>query len=97
MSTWISRQYIDIEKVYSKCDGLSAHWLITGEGAMFDKDIVSSVNDVNATSSVVENKLFKKVVEQAETIGILKERIRQLEMDRGKNAQDVKTPIAHVG
>lgn len=97
LSTWISRQYIDIEKVYSKCDGLSAHWLITGEGPMFDKDVVSSVNDANSTSSVVENKLFKKVVEQAETIGILKERIRQLERDRGQNAQDVNTPIAHVG
>ena len=34
INTWIVRNSFDIEKVYSKCDGLSGDWLLTGEGEM---------------------------------------------------------------
>lgn len=35
LSTWISRNTFDIETIYSKCENISADWLITGEGDMF--------------------------------------------------------------
>ena len=35
LSTWISRNTFDIGLVYSKCENISADWLITGEGEMF--------------------------------------------------------------
>lgn len=34
INTWISRNTYDIELIYSKCDGISADWLISGQGNM---------------------------------------------------------------
>lgn len=34
LSTWIKRETFDIELVFSKCEGLSADWLLSGEGSM---------------------------------------------------------------
>lgn len=34
LSTWIKRNSFDIELVFSKCEGISAQWLLTGEGDM---------------------------------------------------------------
>ena len=38
LNTWYSHGHIDIEKVFSACPGVSAEWLITGEGEMLRKD-----------------------------------------------------------
>ncbi len=38
LSTWIKRESFDIELVFSKCEGLSAQWLLTGEGDMFENN-----------------------------------------------------------
>lgn len=35
LSTWISRGTYDIERIYSKCENISSHWLLTGNGPMF--------------------------------------------------------------
>lgn len=32
--SWIARNTFDSELVFAKCDGLSADWLLTGEGPM---------------------------------------------------------------
>lgn len=34
ISTWISRNTFDIDLVFAKCEGISAEWLLTGEGSM---------------------------------------------------------------
>lgn len=34
LSTWISRNSFDIETVFSKCENISAEWLLTGKGDM---------------------------------------------------------------
>lgn len=34
LSTWIKRESFDNELIFSKCEGLSAEWLLTGEGSM---------------------------------------------------------------
>ena len=38
LSTWIKRESFDIELVFSKCEGLSAQWLLTGDGEMFENN-----------------------------------------------------------
>lgn len=34
VSTWLSRGTLDIEMVFSKCEGINPEWLLTGEGNM---------------------------------------------------------------
>lgn len=36
LSTWIKRNTFDAELIFSKCEGLSAQWLLTGEGELFE-------------------------------------------------------------
>lgn len=38
LSTWIKRESFDIELIFSKCEGISAHWLLTGEGDMLENN-----------------------------------------------------------
>lgn len=38
LNTWYNHQYLDIKKVFYACPGVSAEWLITGEGKMLEKD-----------------------------------------------------------
>ncbi len=34
LSTWIKRNTFDAELIFSKCEGISAQWLLTGEGEL---------------------------------------------------------------
>lgn len=34
INTWINRNSFDVDLVYSKCEGVSGDWLISGEGSM---------------------------------------------------------------
>ena len=36
INTWMSRNSFDIELIYSKCEGVSAKWLLSGEGDMLE-------------------------------------------------------------
>ena len=47
LSTWISRDTFDTERIYSKCVGVSPHWLLTGEGSML-------INDDNKVQRPIE-------------------------------------------
>lgn len=38
LSTWISRNTYDSERLFAKCEGLSAKWLLAGEGEMIIKE-----------------------------------------------------------
>lgn len=35
VSSWRNRKTIDYDLIFSKCNGVNLHWLITGEGSMF--------------------------------------------------------------
>ena len=41
ISTWISRNTFDIDKIFAKCEGISADWLLTGIGPMFKNKVFS--------------------------------------------------------
>ena len=55
VSSWISRNTFDLDRVYSKCVGLSAHWLLTGEGDMMisDKALVKKQTDDMTNANVI--------------------------------------------
>ena len=38
INSWITRDSFDTELIYSKCVGVSANWLLTGEGSMLESN-----------------------------------------------------------
>ena len=49
LSTWIKRESFDIELIFAKCEGLSAQWLLTGEGEMLKPNVPSvAIPDTDA-------------------------------------------------
>lgn len=61
LSSWIARKTYDIERIYSKCVGLSANWLLTGEGKM----IKESKDD-----NIKQSEILIKKVEDNSNAGI---------------------------
>lgn len=37
INSWLIRNSFDVELIYSKCEKVSAHWLLTGEGSMLEE------------------------------------------------------------
>lgn len=106
INSWISRNTFDNELIYAKCVGVSADWLMTGQGDMLCKDfnkesLSETVNQpqpqAEASSSIIQN-FITTIQEQAEEIGRLREQVRQLKIERGKDASDAITSTsANVG
>ncbi len=77
----------NIEKILYAYPNLSATWLLTGEGEMLQ----SSPGVPQGASDATIDRLLAKITEQAETIGALKEQIKQLQREKGKDVSDVRT------
>jgi len=50
ISAWIARNTFDAELIYSKCSGVSADWLLSGEGEMLSEQHI-----VDNTSTTLDN------------------------------------------
>lgn len=55
LSTWISRDTFDTERIYSKCVGVSPHWLLTGEGPMLENDNTGCQRQIEPAHYVPDN------------------------------------------
>lgn len=55
LSTWISRDTFDTERIYSKCVGVSPHWLLTGEGPMLENDNTGCQRQIEPVHHVPDN------------------------------------------
>lgn len=83
-----------LENILTICPDMSLTWLFTGHGDMLNTDNNTPVTDSN--TAYIENKLLKKmlsekemtILKQAEEIGELKARIKELEQRLGKTAGD---------
>ena len=53
INTWLLRNTFDIELIYSKCAGVSASWLLTGEGEMFEAPSTPTISQTVTASSHV--------------------------------------------
>ena len=73
LSMWFSRNSFDAELIFKKCEGVSARWLLSGEGDMIESAeqnaIASGANCVAAIQSTVS---------QGDS-AVLQERVRLLE------------------
>ena len=76
-----------LENILSVYPELSVTWLLTGEGEMLQ----SSPGVPQGASDATIDRLLAKITEQAETIGALKEQIKQLQREKGKDVSDVLT------
>nr|DAT95384.1 MAG TPA: repressor protein [Caudoviricetes sp.] len=96
-----------LEKIVRTFD-VNAMWLLTGIGQMrvsnldMSTPVFTSDNDRLATVlqqfDVFIQKKDMQIVQQAEEIGRLRERISHLEREKGKDASDVQTfGVANVG
>lgn len=83
-----------LENILTICPDMSLTWLFTGRGDMLNTDNNTPVNDSN--TAYIENRLLKKmlsekemtILKQAEEIGELKARIKELEQRLGETAGD---------
>lgn len=66
VSNWLKRETFDAELLYEKCQGVSASWLLTGNGNMLDISNTQNDNKV-VISNTDQNKallnLCKSLVE----------------------------------
>ena len=79
---------------------IDANWLLIGQGEMFMNEAHTLVEDDTENNPLqpIITQLLDNIKEQAEEIGQLRERIAQLEREKGKGVSAVQTSgIANVG
>ena len=96
INTWEKRNTFDIELIFAKCEGISALWLLTGEGSMLAKDHAEkkSCGDpiIDRLLAMIDEK-DAVIREQAEELGQLRERLTR----QGGNADAAdNTPAARA-
>lgn len=58
LSMWISRNSFDPQLLYTKCEGISAEWLLTGEGEMLRSAEGGNVTSTTDNRSNSDNLTF---------------------------------------
>jgi hypothetical protein len=96
LASWYSRSTFDIDILYSKCNNISADYLLTGKGEMFRGIELSNekANDLIEKIRFLEeqNDLLKESKEQSqEIIKLYKEKINTLENLLNGNDNKSKT------
>lgn len=88
LSNWGTRNSIDYDLVFSKCESLNFDWLLTGQGTMFRTDDISVLSPSSLTSlenveAITYCRMYQEEREEnkklLKEIGHLEERIRILQ------------------
>lgn len=74
LSMWITRKSFDAELLYTKCEHISAQWLLSGEGDMIQKK--ESETDINNEDKAFYQEQIKNLMQQ---IHVLTDKNSQLE------------------
>lgn len=86
LSNWRNRNSIDLPLVFSFCEQINIDWLVTGRGQpTFQPNNDSPTSAHNKDND--ETKYLDRIVNQAEEIGRLKERIAQLEREKNNSEE----------
>ena len=99
ISAWINRKTFDAELIYTKCRDVSPEWLLTGNGNMLKSEHqLGRVQAIDMENNGMTQIFYEKTLEQAQEIGRLEQRIKQLESRLEKTAHDASTgDIVNVG
>ena len=91
ISSWLSRDTLDYDLLFAKCENISSEWLLTGRGEMINIQTATFNNKTTLPqkeSTGIEDKLLAIIAdkdatirEMAEEIGVLKQTIVQLKQD----------------
>lgn len=88
LSNWRARNSIDFPLVFSFCEHTNIDWLVTGRG---EPNNIESAKPKLVVGNGDNDKLLDLIVEQAEEIGRLKERIAQLEREKNVSPESFET------
>ena len=91
ISSWLSRDTLDYDLLFAKCENISSEWLLTGRGEMINIQTATFKKKTplpQKESTGIEDKLLAIIAdkdatirEMAEEIGVLKQTIVQLKQD----------------
>lgn len=70
--SWSSRNTLDYDVIFAKCEGLSAKWLLTGEGEMLENAPKNNSEDTKTVSELLD-RIERLVAENA----VLKYQIKE--------------------
>lgn len=62
--SWSSRNTLDYDIIFAKCEDLSAKWLLTGDGDMLENAQKNSVEDAKTVSELLD-RIERLVAENA--------------------------------
>lgn len=65
ITTWLKRNSFDTELIYAKCEGISAAWLLSGEGDMISSDTKEQVSPTLPASIHVEPDFERRALSRA--------------------------------
>ena len=92
ISSWLSRDTLDYDLLFAKCENISSEWLLTGRGEMINIQTSTFNNQTTLPQKEgtgIEDKLLAIIAdkdatirEMAEEIGMLKQTITQLKQDK---------------
>lgn len=102
INTWIARDSFDVDLVYSKCEYLSAHWLLTGEGEMLSTPANSTLQNAMPPSFsellAMLDQRDQKIEQLSRQLGMAEEQVRQLTKEKERLASSVRSSdVANAG
>ena len=104
ISNWITRNTFDADLIFSKCEGVSAEWLLTGEGDMLinkteaqREDSVTERSHIQELTQIIQNQA-KVLLEQQRFINThfpkaMREQIstpRLLDVEKSPDIEHIK-------
>ena len=86
ISTWLDRDTYDTERIFAKCENISAEWLLTGKGEMI----------INKYERETKEALSQLIASQQKTIETQEELIKSLkdQIDMLKRGTAPQTYVA---
>lgn len=67
ISNWIARNTFDADLIYSKCENISAEWLLTGEGEMLKSETPKIEENSEAVSDPEPSRIISELTEVIRT------------------------------
>ena len=82
LTMWKTRNSIDWDVVFTKCEDIDFHWLITGEKKYAENNTGHENHVEDPVASIMDNEIVKSFVDLINRINTLEKRLQELENQR---------------